>query len=169
LTAALVDGYRSGLTSPRFTRQQAFDAVVAIELDNLADGIQRRLAMPSTRLAAVAEALALCARGDPDPAVRALIAGPPEAAAPHVADATASLIHPDHRTGFACTGFSLPGGWTRRWPAPARAQPGCRPVQLEHRQHAVPDRRNRGPSGLAPLCRLRHSGPDLSGRDKRTE
>lgn len=101
-----MDGYRSGLTSPRFTRQQAFDAVVAIELDNLADGIQRRLGMPSTRLAAVAEALALCARGDPDPAVRALIAGPPEAAAPHVADATASLIHPDHRTGFACTGFT---------------------------------------------------------------
>jgi hypothetical protein len=111
-TGALAEGYRSGLASPRFTREQAIDAVVAIELDNLADGIQRRLAMSSTRLAAVAEALALCAHGDPDPAVRALIAGPPEAAAPHVADAAASLIHPDHRTGFSCTGFSLPAGWT---------------------------------------------------------
>jgi hypothetical protein len=50
--------------------------------------------------------------GDPDPAVRALIDGPRESAEKHVADATASLIHPDHRTGFACTGFSLPGGWT---------------------------------------------------------
>ena len=30
-TAALVDGYRSGLASPRFTRQQAIDAVVAID------------------------------------------------------------------------------------------------------------------------------------------
>jgi len=113
---AIADGYRDALPDAAFSRQQVFDALVAIELDNLADGISRRLAMPSlpTRAAAVADALDLCAPDHPDPEVRALLAGP--AGAPGAQDAlaaaTASLVHPDHRTGFACTGFSLPGAQT---------------------------------------------------------
>ncbi|HME24257.1 MAG TPA: C45 family autoproteolytic acyltransferase/hydrolase [Acetobacteraceae bacterium] len=109
---ALADGYGAALPNPGFTRQQVVDAVVAIELDNLADGIQRRLSLPSTRLAAVAEALAMCAHDHPDPEVRAVLAGPPDVAAPHIADATINLVHQDHRIGFACTGFSLPGSHT---------------------------------------------------------
>jgi tetratricopeptide (TPR) repeat protein len=111
---ALADGYRDALPHAQFSRQQVVDAVVAIELDNLADGVRHRLALPSlgTRIDAVAEAIALCVHDDPDPQVRALLAGPPEAAAPHVADAVTSIVHQDHRTGFACTGFSLPGGST---------------------------------------------------------
>ncbi len=111
---ALADGYRDALPDAKFSRQQVVDAVVAIELDNLGDGILRRLAMPSlpVRLAAVAEALALCAHDNPDPEVRALLAGPPDAAASHMAAAAANLVHQDHRTGFACTGFSLPGSQT---------------------------------------------------------
>ena len=111
---ALADGYRAALPDAKFSRQQVVDAVVAIELDNLGDGILRRLAMPSlpVRLAAVAEALALCAHDHPDPEVRALLAGPPDVAEPQMAAAAASLVHQDHRTGFACTGFSLPGSRT---------------------------------------------------------
>ncbi|HET7881942.1 MAG TPA: C45 family autoproteolytic acyltransferase/hydrolase [Acetobacteraceae bacterium] len=111
---ALADGYRAALPNAQFSRQQVVDAVIAIELDNLADGIQRRLALPSlsSRVSAAAEALALCAHDHPDPEVRALIAGPPDVATPHVTDAVVSLVHQDNRTGFACTGFSLPAGRT---------------------------------------------------------
>lgn len=53
---ALADGYHAALPNAQFTRQQVVDAIVAIELDNLADGIQRQLALPSlqARLTAVA-------------------------------------------------------------------------------------------------------------------
>lgn len=110
---AVADGYRDALPSAKFSRQQVVDALVAIELDNLADGIQRRLALPSlpTRLAAIAEAIDLC-MPHADPEVRALLAGPSDVAAQNLADASASLAHQNHRTGIACTGFSLPGSLT---------------------------------------------------------
>ena len=101
---AVADGYRDALPSAKFSRQQVVDALVAIELDNLADGIQRRLALPSlpTRLAAIAEAIDLC-MPHADPEVRALLAGPSDVAAQNLADASASLAHQNHRTGIACT------------------------------------------------------------------
>ena len=111
---ALADGYHAALPNAQFTRQQVVDAIVAIELDNLADGIQRQLALPSlqARLTAVAEALELSAHDHPDPQVRALLTGSPDVVTPYIADATTSLVHQDHRSGFACTGFSLPGNRT---------------------------------------------------------
>ena len=112
---ALADGYRAALPDAKFSRQQVVDAVVAIELDNLGDGILRRLAMPSlpVRPAAVVEALDLCAHDHPDPRCAPCSPARPMRPSPRtVAAATASLVHQDHRTGFACTGFSLPGGRT---------------------------------------------------------
>ena len=106
---ALADGYRDGLPTPKFSRQQVIDAIIAIELDNLAEGIQHQLALPSAsaRIAAVAEAIDLCLpHANPD--VRALLAGPSDIAGQHLHDASASLAHQNHRTGIACTGFSLP-------------------------------------------------------------
>jgi hypothetical protein len=110
---AVADGYCDGLPNAKFSRQQVIDAVVAIELDNLADGIQRRLALPSVqaRAAAIAEAIELC-MPHANPEVQTLLAGPHDSAAQHLADASASLAHQDHRTGIACTGFSLPGSRT---------------------------------------------------------
>lgn len=114
--AGLADGYRDALPAPRFTRQQVFDAVVAIELDNLADGLARRLKAPSAavRAAAVAEVLDLIVSDRLDDDQRAFFAGATDSAAHHevMTAALASLSHPDHRTGFACTGFSLPGALT---------------------------------------------------------
>jgi hypothetical protein len=111
---AVADGYCDALPDAKFSRQQVIDAVVAIELDNLVDGIRQRLALPSmeARAAAIAEAIDLC-MPHADPEVHALLVGQRDtAAAQHLADASASLAHQDHRTGFACTGFSLPGSQT---------------------------------------------------------
>jgi hypothetical protein len=106
---AVADGYRDALPAAQFSRQQVIDAIVAIELDNLADGIQHRLALTSVpaRAAAIAEAIDLC-MPHADPEVRALLAGPSDVASRHLADASVSLAHQNHRTGIACTGFSLP-------------------------------------------------------------
>jgi hypothetical protein len=110
---AMADGYRDGLAKPSFSRQQVIDALVAIELDNLAEGIQHRLALPSAsaRIAAIAEAIDLC-MPHANPEVRALLSGPSDVAGQHLAAASASLAHQNHRTGIACTGFSLPGSST---------------------------------------------------------
>lgn len=110
---AMADGYRDGMANANFSRQQVIDALVAIELDNLADGIQQRLALPSAsaRIAAIAEAIDLC-MPHANPEVRALLEGPSDVAGQHLADASASLAHQNHRTGIACTGFSLPGNST---------------------------------------------------------
>jgi hypothetical protein len=110
---AMADGYRDGLANPNFSRQQVIDALVAIELDNLAEGIQHRLALPSVsaRIAAIAEAIDLC-MPHANPEVRALLSGPSDVAAQQLAAASASLAHQNHRTGIACTGFSLPGSST---------------------------------------------------------
>lgn len=94
---AMADGYRDGLPTPTFSRQQVIDALVAIELDNLAEGIQHRLALPSApaRIAAIADAIDLCLpHANPD--VRALLTGPADVAGQHLAAALASLAHQNH-------------------------------------------------------------------------
>ncbi len=110
---AVADGYHDALPAAQFSRQQVVDAIVAIELDNLADGIQHRLALPSAsaRVAAITEVIDLC-MPHADPEVRALLAGPSDAASRYLFDASVSLAHQNHRTGIACTGFSLPGSRT---------------------------------------------------------
>ena len=61
----------------KFSRQQVMDALVAIELDNLSDGIQHQLTLPSlpARVAAITEAINLC-MPHANPEVRALFRGP---------------------------------------------------------------------------------------------
>lgn len=113
---ALADGYRDALPAPRFTRQQVIDAIVAIELDDLADGIARRLQIPSAgaRAAAIGDVLELCVLDKLSPDLRDFFAGIREDPARQavVSEALASKAHSDHRTGFSCTGFSLPGPLT---------------------------------------------------------
>jgi hypothetical protein len=113
---ALADGYRDALPAARFSRQQVIDAVVAIELDNLADGLSRRLQMPSlqVRAEAIGQVLELCTPDIMSDALREFFAGAESDVERHgvLAAALARMSHPDHRSGFSCTGFSIPGGMT---------------------------------------------------------
>lgn len=88
----------------------------ADKLDDLADGIAHRLKMPSpaVRAAPIGDVLELCVLDKLADDVPEFFAGARDDPARQavMTEALASNSHPDHRTGFSCTGFSLPGALT---------------------------------------------------------
>jgi hypothetical protein len=108
----LAQGYADGRTSPRFDRQQVLDASVAIEVDNLIEGVSRRMQIPFVRLktaiwlvklawAHLGEARAALGRGE-DPGGQQTLA-----------DVVSCMSDQNTRCNSACTGFSVPSDLTR--------------------------------------------------------
>lgn len=109
---SLAEGYRDALRWPRFTQEQVTDAVVAIEVENLADGIARRFQSPSpvAKGKAAAEVVEMFLAGASQDDLRRILTMAAEGAdiQSMLHGALARMSHPRHRSGFACTGFSVP-------------------------------------------------------------
>ncbi|MFO0996686.1 MAG: C45 family autoproteolytic acyltransferase/hydrolase [Alphaproteobacteria bacterium] len=110
---SLAQGYRDALHRPRFTADQVTDAVVGIEVENLADGISRRFQMPSMMAKAktAAEVVEMFLANASQDDIRQLLTSVAQGMniQSMLGDAFTRLSHPRHRSGFACTGFSVPG------------------------------------------------------------
>jgi len=110
----LADGYIDGLANPRFTRLNVRDALIAIEVGNLVEGLGRILQIRGVRALQLAsllppilhylddeDAKAYLQRAEQEPEVQRA-----------VADALTGMTGPNSRIDFACTGFSVPAAMT---------------------------------------------------------
>lgn len=113
---ALADGYLEGCEAPRFNRHNVRDALVAIEVGNLVDGLTRIFAIPGARAFRLAIMLPpiLGKLAEDDEAKSYLERAQSE---PDVQDAVAAALQrmtgPNNHYGFACTGFSIPAATAR--------------------------------------------------------
>jgi hypothetical protein len=112
--AAFADGYLAATPAPRFTRQQVGDALVAIEVGNLVEGMARRLEMPVVRVGMLAQLAALALPHIADAETKAQVAATEHdpAAQQAVASALNQMADRNARWDFACTGFAVPGSMT---------------------------------------------------------
>ncbi len=112
---ALTDGYLGATATPRYGRQQVFDALVAIEVTNLVEGIARRLALPLARAEMAQRLAALAAPHLTDADATALLtaAADDPAASAAIAAILAQMSHHNARWDFACTAFAVPASLTR--------------------------------------------------------
>jgi len=107
---SLADGYLEGCEEPRFNRHNVRDALVAIEVGNLVDGLTRIFAIPGARAFRLAFMLPpiLAKLAEDDEAKSYLERAEQE---PKVQDAVGAALQrmtgPNNRYGFACTGFSI--------------------------------------------------------------
>ena len=108
---AFAVGYRDGIGQPKFDDLQVRDALIAIEVGNIIDGLSRVFAMPGVRAlrAPAILALVLPVLRDPDAKAYAAAAQGGDAAKQRdVAAALQAMAGPDSRIDFACTGFAVP-------------------------------------------------------------
>ncbi len=107
---ALGAGYRDGVGQPKFEDLQVRDAIIAIEVGNLVDGLSRIFAIPGVRAlrAPAILALVLPVLNDPDAKAYADAARSDAAKQKDVAAAVQAMAGPDNRIDFACTGFAVP-------------------------------------------------------------
>ncbi|MCU0837256.1 MAG: C45 family autoproteolytic acyltransferase/hydrolase [Rhodospirillales bacterium] len=112
---ALADGYLGATATPRYGRQQIFDALVAIEVGNLIAGVARRLALPLARAEMAQRLSALVSPGltDAEAAAQLAAAAGDPAAGAAIAAILAQMSHPNTRWDFACTAFAVPASLTR--------------------------------------------------------
>lgn len=109
--AAFAVGYRDGIGQPKFSDLQVADALIAIEVGNIIDGLSRIFAIPGVRAlrAPAILALVLPVLRDPDAQAYAAAAQRGDAAKQKdVAAALKAMRGPDNRIDFACTGFAVP-------------------------------------------------------------
>src|SRR3546814_1039237 len=110
---AFAVGYRDGIGQPKFNDLQVRDALIAIEVGNIIDGLSRIFAMPGVRAlrAPAILALVLPVLADPDAKAYAEAAQSGDAAQQKdVGAALQAMAGPDTRLDFACTGFAVPAG-----------------------------------------------------------
>ena len=108
---AFAVGYRDGIGQPKFDDLEVRDALIAIEVGNIIDGLSRVFAMPGVRAlrAPAILALVLPVLRDPDAKAYAAAAQGGDAAKQRdVAAALQAMAGPDSRIDFACTGFAVP-------------------------------------------------------------
>lgn len=107
---AFAAGYRDGIGQPKFTDLQVRDALIAIEVGNVIDGLSRIFAMPGVRAlrAPAILALVLPVLSDPDARAYAEAAQSDTAKQKGVGAALQAMAGPDCRIDFACTGFAVP-------------------------------------------------------------
>lgn len=111
----LADGYFAGMDRPRFSRTNVRDALIAIEVGNLVDGLGRILEFPGVRvLELIALLPAILAKMD-DAATKTYMKRAKRDARVQrsVGKALAGMTGPNTRIDFACTSFAAPGSMTR--------------------------------------------------------
>ncbi len=107
---ALGEGYRDGVADPKFSDLEVRDAIIAIEVGNVVDGVLHAFSMPGVRALRAPAVLALVASRLSDPAVKNYLQAAEQDAAKQkdVAEALQALGGPNNRIDFACTGFAVP-------------------------------------------------------------
>ena len=111
----LSQGYRDGLDNPEFSDLEVRDAIVAIEVGNVIDGLTRIFQLPGVRLARAPKILPLVIPSLFDDEAKAYLeeATTEEAKQQDLGAALMALSGPNNRIDFACTGFVVPGAFTR--------------------------------------------------------
>ncbi len=106
----LAAGYRDGIGDPAFSDLEVHDAIIAIEVGNLVDGIMRVFAIPVVRALRAPGVLALVASGAGDPDTRNYLeaAKQDQKKQQEVGAALQALAGTNNRIDFACTGFAVP-------------------------------------------------------------
>src|SRR3546814_8720517 len=103
-------GYRDGIGQPGFSDLPVRDALIAIEVGNVIDGLSRTFAMPGVRAlrAPAILALVLPVLGDAEARAYAEAAQSDSTKQKDVGAALQAMAGPDCRIDFACTGFAVP-------------------------------------------------------------
>jgi hypothetical protein len=106
----LAAGYRAGIGAPKFSDLEVRDALIAIEVGNIVDGLSRVFALPGVRAARAPGILALVVSGlrDPDAKIYLESAQQDTAKQRDVGVALQAMAGPNNRIDFACTGFAVP-------------------------------------------------------------
>ncbi|GAB4353172.1 MAG: hypothetical protein Kow00114_02260 [Kiloniellaceae bacterium] len=109
---ALGEGYRAGAGAPKFSDLEVRDAIIAIEVGNVVDGVLHAFSIPGLRAAKAPGVLALVASRLSDPEARNYLEAAKGDAArqTEVGAALQVLAGPNNRMDFACTGFAVPAG-----------------------------------------------------------
>lgn len=112
---AFVEGYRSGIENPRYSARELRDAIIAIEVGNIIDGLMRIFGIPLVRAARAPGILAPVLPYLSDDSDKSYLRGATtETGTNSVLEQTLKrLTGPNGRFDFACTGFSVPGAMTR--------------------------------------------------------
>ncbi|NIA69821.1 hypothetical protein HBA54_14550 [Pelagibius litoralis] len=111
----LAEGYMAGLDDPAFSLLEVRDALIAIEVGNIIDGLSRIFQIPGVRAirAPAILALVLPSLADPD-TKNYLEEAKHEPEKQHdIGAALAAMSGPNNRIDFGCTGFAVPGALTR--------------------------------------------------------
>lgn len=111
----IVEGYRSGIENPRYSARELRDAIIAIEVGNVIDGLMRIFAIPYVRASHAPGVLAMVLPYLSDDNDKTYLeSATTEPGAEGVLGQTLKrLTGPNSRFDFACTGFSVPGSMTR--------------------------------------------------------
>lgn len=105
----LARGYGDGRPNAAFNRQDILDASVAIEVDNLIEGVSRRMQIPFVRVATAVRLAALALPHLFDAPARAAIGGADDDGQQQtLADVVLRMSDPNTRVNSACTAFSIP-------------------------------------------------------------
>ncbi len=111
----LGEGYRAGLANPEFSQLEVRDALIAIEVGNIIDGLSRIFQIPGVRAIRAPAILALVLPSLADPDAKAYLEeAKREPEKQHdIAAALAAMTGPNNRYDFGCTGFAVPGALSR--------------------------------------------------------
>lgn len=106
----LAAGYRAGLADPVFSDLEVRDAIIAIEVGNVIDGLSRIFAIPGVRALRAPAILALVLPVLSDPDTKNYVENAQQDAGKQkdVAGALQAMAGPNNRIDFACTGFAVP-------------------------------------------------------------
>ena len=114
-TEALADGYQHVLATPRFSRQHVLDAIVAIEVGNLVEGLGRLLEIPFVRVKTLIGLLPVLLPYLHDDHAQTYLksAATSDDAQESLVRTVKHMANTNNRCDFACTGFSVPGRITK--------------------------------------------------------
>ena len=106
----LAAGYRDASANPKFSELEVRDALIAIEVGNVVDGVLHAFSIPGLRAAKAPGVLALVLSRLDDPEARNYLEAAQQDTAKQkdVARVLQVLGGPNNRIDFACTGFAVP-------------------------------------------------------------
>ncbi len=106
----LAAGYRDARPDPKFSDLEVRDALIAIEVGNVVDGVLHAFSIPGLRAAKAPGVLALVLSRLSDPQARNYLesAQQDQVKQKDVARVLQALGGPNNRIDFACTGFAVP-------------------------------------------------------------